>query len=398
MGHDAEISSIAVMPNGQAVYIAALDDDLLVWTLDSGTARPPVTSPIHSTYIALLPELGRMYGLDKGSRVGRLWTLADPRELVAIGGYRQVHSGMYYDADQSAILTASLDGTVCADRAAPWRLDSLPGEPALSWRDRYEIYRRNIESDGAPPLPYSGATAFVVATPRTVLAYVIQAIDDMYKATPAAKAQRPPAVNPQLAVNLQYLGIRSGDRPIELDGVSLLSPDGARTIERIRQDVSDRTRSTVALDLERGDRSVHIVYDVLAVADIEDRVDLSGEELREALMHCLTVQTRAKITDAQQSDAIRARIAQLPEGTIAGPGVEMSGGSNAMENRALAALHLQYQDRIIQIDDKVVSSFEDLQSSLAHTIDRLKSSERATVEIVLMRGPFQRVRLAIAAR
>jgi WD40 repeat protein/serine/threonine protein kinase len=388
-GHQAEISSIAVSPDGDQLLIADLDRDVLASNISAGSDTTSGESAIRASRIFFMGNLNRVCGLGVESGIGRISSADTGQEFIAIENDALFVSGTCFDSNQAILLTANSD-TIRALRAAPWNLDDRLGASTDSWQRRFEDYRNQSISRELFLIPYTGASKVVFAIPRNILTTCLAAISDAYRSSPEH------AIDESLAENLEFTGIRAGDRMVGLNGISFGTRETDTEIERINATLANGDMSTTRLKVIRRDRTLEIDYLVLDILDVHDRVELAANRIPKLLGHCVDLLEQNRAVIAQLNSSRNQRLQRLTGADSPSSGFHIVDVSNLADRQTLSELHLYPGDCILSIDGAPIVTANDMAQRLNLARERLQSVNQTTIEFDIMRGAFQHVDLIVS--
>ena len=390
------VRAIATSPDGSRVMTVTSNNTISSWDTSSGEGGPTVASPAGASSITYLADTGRIATGTPARGSVTIWDLANGQELISLDGHGQTLTGVCYNSREAALLTASLDGTVRAWRAAPWRLEDLPDSPAGSWPERYSAYRNAVFSSDRFPVPYIHATEFVVAAPRNIVSGLLGAILTACTGNGATRVAGASVVDASLAETLQSMGIRAGDRLDSINEISFDTPEIAEALEATRHGIEQGSVAAARLRLNRSGMPVEFTYHVVDVVQKREHVELPEAQLSQIVTQHQSMLRRNRANILQINEELHRRISGFPRESGYGLGFSVVGGTTPEEREALSTLHIQPGDLLVGIDGAPVTSIEDLESILSQVAERVRSGTFSSTTIVVMRGAFQRVEVNVS--
>jgi WD40 repeat protein/serine/threonine protein kinase len=395
-GHTDAIDAMAVSPNGSHVMTSGKDKSIREWDTTTGESRTVVQATPDSLHgMAYFSSHPRTCIAATDTRTARLWDIDNGQELICLDGHSGALSGIYCDRESSVVLTASLDGSVRAWKAAPWVADLLPGTPTDSWPARYAALHEQVLSTSKLPILYTRAAELVVAVPGNILSNFLAEIRAVLS-TPNTEATLPNLiVDKPLGQILQPLGVNTGDIIEYVNDVALSKSEARAELGAVQTALDQGRLSALNIRLIRNGQPATIEYHSLQPFQKQDRVELPAAKLLEILAQHqkMLVENRANILDVNNTVAGRSGGLLSRDSEISG--LWIMEGSEQDEKEALAALHLQSGDRCVSIGGTAVTSVEDLEAVLSQITERIQSDSFSSTTIVVMRGTFQRVEIEI---
>jgi WD40 repeat protein len=393
--HANAISELAVAPDGSRIITAGSDNSISVWDTTTGEGGPLATSPTRIASLAYLADINRIVTSTANPGGIRIWDTKSSQVLLSLGNEGHGVSGLHHDPGLNTLIVASSDGVLRELRAAPWGMaDSSVSAPG-AWLERYSAYRDETLSTSQIRVPYTHPPDVAVAVPRNVLAGFLDTVGDARRAAATDRPLDATIVGESVADLLLPLGIRAGDRFEDLNGVSFTAAEIDNALEESQQGIQHGDLSSIGLRLRRNASPVTFTYHVLDIVRRQERVELTAEVLLETVEQQRSIISTNRANILQVNANRRGQLSRLARDDSQGSGFWVVASPSPDARKAVSMLGLQSGDRIMSMDGGTVTSIEDVESNLSRMVERIRSNEFESTQLIIMRGAFLLVELTI---
>lgn len=141
-GHEDPVVDARFSPDDQRVITASADHTAQIWNAGTGQRLFVLEGHSNHVLVARYSADGRRILTASHDHTAKVWDGETGRELFTLDGHDQPLRDARFSPDGRRIITLTVDRALIW-RAAPWALDDLPGDDALGWEQRFDLWRRN---------------------------------------------------------------------------------------------------------------------------------------------------------------------------------------------------------------------------------------------------------------
>ena len=141
-GHGAFVWNAVFSPDNNQVITASQDETARIWNAETGQTEHilrPQTGPVREVFFSA--DSSRVITAS-GEESMTLW---DPATGSLVHKFDNLGSRVLkviFNPDGHKLVAITEDGDLHLWEAAPWRLDDLPGDSSLSWKERYNLWNK----------------------------------------------------------------------------------------------------------------------------------------------------------------------------------------------------------------------------------------------------------------
>tara|TARA_B100000959_G_scaffold281996_1_gene347419 strand:- start:377 stop:1606 length:1230 start_codon:yes stop_codon:yes gene_type:complete len=141
-GHDKWVWNAEFSRDGNQVITVSQDETARIWNTKTGQTEHilrPETGPVREVFFNA--DSSRVITAS-GEESMTLW---DPRTGRLVHKFDNLGSRVVkviFNPDGHKLVAITEDGDLHLWEAAPWRLDDLPGDSSLSWKERYNLWNK----------------------------------------------------------------------------------------------------------------------------------------------------------------------------------------------------------------------------------------------------------------
>jgi WD40 repeat protein len=141
-GHEEGVWNAEFSRDGNQVITVSQDETARIWNTKTGQTEHilrPETGPVREVFFNA--DSSRVITAS-GEESMTLW---DPRTGRLVHKFDNLGSRVVkviFNPDGHKLVAITEDGDLHLWEAAPWRLDDLPGDSSLSWKERYNLWNK----------------------------------------------------------------------------------------------------------------------------------------------------------------------------------------------------------------------------------------------------------------
>ena len=141
-GHGAFVWNAVFSPDNNQVITASQDETARIWNAETGQTEHilrPQTGPVREVFFSA--DSSRVITAS-GEESMTLWDPATGSLMHKFDNLGSRVLKVIFNPDGHKLVAITEDGDLHLWEAAPWRLDDLPGDSSLSWKERYNLWNK----------------------------------------------------------------------------------------------------------------------------------------------------------------------------------------------------------------------------------------------------------------
>ena len=411
-GHEDAVWHASFTADGKRIVTTSADRTARIW--DAATGSEISRFAGHSGTVnaaAIVSDGTRVVTVSEDDRAVKLSDIETGDELATLRGHEQGARAVSATPDGRRIVTASLDCTARLWDAAPWRIEDLPGDESMTWRERFEVSKRTAPDTGPNPGPSSGTPHHVVVLTREEvnrrLGNLLEVLSEEERSArpgdqdvgAGLEVLEGPRLRPLTALGLENSDTAIGFNDMEITGRA----NAIDAIDGFLQDAQKGLALPLNISVIRNGKKRVMEFDFVERTPVEKGLAISCASAIGLLNTCLKSLDMFKIEIAEYERFASARAGFVNEGqqlhglfvgSLIAETPEMKYMEEVVYN-LYSQVGLVERDHITAINGAQLDSFDTVRQILKGALDQAKKKEPFDFVLDVLRGRFQRVKITL---
>ncbi|MFC1782813.1 hypothetical protein ACFL02_04415 [Planctomycetota bacterium] len=400
-GHSNIVFHAAFNHDGTKIVTSSADNTAIIWNADTGEREQVLqghSQDVRNAYFS--PDGARIVTFSRDS-ISKLWDPYTGDEWATLRGYESPVRFSLLDPGGAIFWFISYDESLQKREAAPWRLEELPGNDSMSWKERFALFQKQAR------VARTSETIGRLSESLTILTTLEVFRERMERFRDALQAEIPKKESfsglqiqsGPMRDALARLCFHEGDQILSVNeqGITDYSV-AAQEVERLLNQVETQEQPDITMEIRRQDQQLIVKFQLIPLKVIKREVSLPRAEV---LAYFQAIQNESEEWLNGVLDSNRGYAQDMGEPLLEPEGLNgfwMAEFGGPFDKQSLSRLGLAIRDRIVRINNRPITSIAVLREIYDEIIQSLQKEGEYALSMEVERGELQRLLLTIKVR
>ncbi|MCP4707593.1 MAG: hypothetical protein GY869_03125, partial [Planctomycetes bacterium] len=388
--------------DGAKLITSSADNTAIIWNVQSRQLVYKLAGHSNAVYSGSFSPDGHRVVTSSMDHTCRLWDVETGQELIILRGHTSEVTSAVFDPEGSYILSTSDDGYLRKWQAVPRRLADLSGTKDQSGSERLALFRQQAMPDDLPVIVQNRPVTLVVISDLNTFGDSMVRWRDSLQAAISEGQPFPGKLTLDVSQRnaLVRLGFFENDRILSINGIQIVNYDQAlQAVNQLLQIITQPDLPEITIELQRQEHDLTIKFRFISPLDlIEQDISLPRAELIDILQR--------KRAELDNRPKLFLESNQEYAQDLGDPITEPNGLNGFWVFSSLVdytqqrdyLLGLAMGDRIVQVNDQLLTNINDLKSIYDNLIQSAQSEDEFNLSLMVERGQWQRLKITIRTR